>query len=107
MDDKMIDMLINKANKMQEENPEEFQKKVEEVKEQIQSDEWKEKVDNLDEDKKQRLNEMIEQVQNIKESTSKEEKEKMYEEMKGKLSPEEQAKLQRAAKLLKGMMKKK
>jgi hypothetical protein len=107
MDDKMIDMFLKKANKMQQENPEEFEKKLEEAKDQIENNQWKEKIDKLDDDKKQKLNEMIEQVQNIKNSTNKEEKARMYEEMREKLSPEEQIKLQKAAKLLKGMMKKK
>lgn len=107
MDDKMIDMLLKKANKMQQENPEEFEKKLEEAKDQIENNEWKEKIDKLDDDKKQKLSEMIEQVQNIKKSTNKEEKARMYEELKEKLSPEEQVKLQKAARLLKGMMRKK
>lgn len=107
MDDKMIEMFLEKANKMQEENPEEFEKKLKQAKDQLENNQWQDKVGQLDEEKKQKLSEMIEQVQNIKKSASKEEKEKIYEDMKGKLSPGEQEKLQKVAKLMKRFMKKK
>ena len=107
MKDKRIEEFLEKAKRMQEENPEEFAKQVEKVKEQWSDHEGMgEKLRELDEDKREKVMELFHQAQSLQ-STTPEERAKRIQEMKDKLSPEDQSKLQRAAKLLKGMLKNK
>lgn len=65
------------------------------------------KLENMDEDKKERLLKAIKQAQDLNNNTTKEEKEKIINEVKNNLSLEQQIKLQKAAKIFKGFMKNK
>lgn len=107
MNEKKMEELLNKAKKLQEENPEEFAKQVELAKEQFGGDEnIQEKLNQLDEDKKDQLLDLLNQVQTLK-TTTPEERAKLVQEMKNQLNPEDQKKLSKTARLLKGLLKNK
>lgn len=104
---KDLDLLIEKASKIKKENPEVFEKKLEEIKEEFDENKLEDRFNGLDDERKKRFRELYNKIENIKKNNDKEERLKLYEEMKENLSPKEQAKLQRLAKILKGMMKNK
>ncbi len=104
---KDLDLILEKAKKMQEDNPEEFEKKLEKVKEDYNKGKLEDRLRDMDDEKREKLREVLEKVDNIRKNNDKDERLKLYEEMKEKLSPKEQVKLQKLAKLLRGMMKNK
>jgi|SRR5690554_2039287 hypothetical protein len=107
MDERKMEELLEKAKRMQEEDPEEFARQVEKAKEELGGEEGiQDRLDSLDKDKKEKLMDLYHQAQSMK-STTPEERARLIQEMKDQLSPEDQSKLRRVAKLLKGFMKNK
>src|SRR5690554_3980067 len=108
MNDKNFEEIIKKAKDMQNENPEEFAEKIEEMKKQVINNKTlMNKFNKLDDDKKQEMMDLLEQAKNIRDNKSKEEQMELIQEMKSKLSPEDQAKIEKAAKVLKEMFRRK